>query len=110
MPGTSFVRPNGAQSKPTAGARIPPEILKSLPADVDLSVLEVPVASLTEHAIRIGDMLVLAPLNRTDLSDQVLHSRGIALALSSERKAGWRALGVLVAQFRHYGRVMPEPR
>lgn len=103
LPGPLFVRPN-AKSAPPARQGIPEEIVNSLPAGVNLAVLEVPNESLAEHAIRIGDMLVLANPDRTDLSDLMLQSRGTALAISGQRKSGWRVLGVLVAQFRRYGR------
>jgi hypothetical protein len=103
LPGPLFVRPN-AKSGPSASQGIPEEIVNSLPAGVNLAVLEVPNESLAEHAIRIGDMLVLANPDRTDLSDLMLQSRGAALAISGQRKSGWRVLGVLVAQFRRYGR------
>lgn len=103
LPGPLFVRPN-AQSAPPARQGIPEEVVNSLPAGVNLAVLEVPNESLAEHAIRIGDMLVLANTDRTDLSDLMLQSRGTALAISGQRKSGWRVLGVLVAQFRRYGR------
>ncbi len=108
MPGPLFARPTNLQAIPAPAAQIPPEILKSLPAGVELTVLEVPVTSLREHAICVGDMLVLVPLERTDLSDQILQRRGISLALSIERKPGWRAMGLLVAQFRRYGRPSAE--
>lgn len=103
LPGPLFVR-SGAKSGASARRGIPEEIVNSLPAGVNLAVLEVPNNSLAEHAIRSGDMLVVADPGHTDLSDLLLQSRGVALAISGQRKPGWRVLGVLVAQFRRYGR------
>jgi SOS-response transcriptional repressor LexA len=103
LPGPLFVRPN-AKPGATTSQGIPAEIVNSLPTGVKLAVLEVPNESLVEHAIRVGDMLVVADPGRTDLSDLLLQSRGVALVISGQRKPGWRVLGVLVAQFRRYGR------
>jgi hypothetical protein len=103
LPGPLFARPNVKHGAGT-NQGIPPEILSSLPLDAKLSVLEVPDESLATHAIRTGDMLVVADPGRTDLSELLLLSRGVALAISGQRKPGWRVLGVLVAQFRRYGR------
>jgi len=103
LPGSLFDRASSAPPSPAGHPGIPPEIAASLPAGVQLNVLEVPDDSLKEHAICAGDMLVVVDLDRTDLSDLILQSRGIALALSTHRKAGWRALGLLVAQYRRYG-------
>jgi SOS-response transcriptional repressor LexA len=103
LPGASFVRAGRMPTRSNALTTIPSEIAASLPGGVQLNVLEVPDDSLKEHAICAGDMLVVVDLNRTDLSDLVLQSRGMALALSTHRKSGWRALGLLVAQYRQYG-------
>lgn len=86
MPGPLFVRPDAKEHVLPAGTS----------------------DSLIEHAIRIGDMLVVADPDRTDLSDLLLQSRGIALAISGQRKPGWRVMGVLVAQFRKYPRNGPK--
>ena len=40
------------------------------------------------HAIRIGDVLVVADPGRTDLSDLLLQSRGAALGISGQHKQG----------------------
>lgn len=103
LPGTLFDRVGELQPVNGSHQVLPPEIVATLPLGVQLNVLEVPDDSLKEHAICAGDMLVVVDLDRTDLSELILHSRGIALALSTNRKAGWRALGLLVAQYRRYG-------
>lgn len=101
LPGPSFVRDAKPPSQPRVPG-IPAPVLEGLPADVSLSVLRVEDDSLSAHAIRIGDMLVLAPLERTDLSDLILQRRGAGLAIRAHFKSGWKSLGVLVAQFRNY--------
>jgi SOS-response transcriptional repressor LexA len=101
LPGPQFVRPTAKQFTSVI-PQIPPELAAVLPAGVELNVLEVPNDSLAEHAILVGDMLVLAPPARTDLSDQLLQQKGVVLAIAGSRKPGWRALGVLVAQFRKH--------
>lgn len=107
LPGVLFDRAGMVQSVNAGHQGLPPEIVATLPTGVQLNVLEVPDDSLKEHAICAGDMLLLVDLDRTDLSDLILQSRGIALALSTHRKAGWRALGLLVAQYRQYGSRSP---
>lgn len=102
LPGPGFGRmATDAVSQSTAPA-IPEAILQTLPAGVSFWVLRVEDDTLACEAIRAGDLLVLAPLERTDLNDLLVHQRGSRIALSPERKAGWKAQGVLVAQFRSY--------
>lgn len=81
---------------------IPEAILKTLPAGVNFWVLRVEDDTLAGEAIRAGDLLVLAPLEHIDLSDLLVHRRGSRIAISPVPKAGWKAQGVLVAQFRSY--------
>ena len=102
LPGPGFARPGNVHKAPSGGQVLPPEIASSLPAGVELTVLEVPDSSLVADAICAGDMLVLAPLSRTDLSDLLVQSRGSTLAVGNKHKSGWKLLGVLVAQFRRY--------
>jgi SOS-response transcriptional repressor LexA len=102
LPGPGFGRmARDAVSPPTA-PEIPEAILQTLPAGVSFRVLRVEDDSLASEAIRAGDLLVLAPLERTDLSDLLVLQRGSRIFISPSRKAGWKAQGVLIAQFRSY--------
>lgn len=102
LPGAGFTRTTRAATASTPEPGIPAEILKCLPADVELMVFTVPVRSLVDRAILEGDHLVLAPQERTDLSSHLLLSRGAVLSIGSRPKLGWKTLGVLMAQFRSY--------
>lgn len=103
LPGATFPRASSPGAAPAVSLRVPPEITASLPDGVSLTVYVVPNDSLlAEHAVCAGDSLVLVNLTRTDLSDLILQKRGSVLTIDRHLKSGWRAIGLLVAQFRTY--------
>jgi len=82
---------------------IPSELLEALPKGVELEVLRVPKGSLlVAEGVLAGDYLVLAPADRTDLSGTLLLARGRQRSLAEAQTPGWKAAGVVVAQFRTY--------
>lgn len=104
MPGPAFDR-----RAATASARlvaIPDELRLALPAGVELTTLVVDDRFNADEAIWPGDMLVLAPAARTDLSELLVLRRGGAFVTAGEPRSGWSVVGVLVAQFRSFG---PKP-
>lgn len=83
---------------------IPAELLEALPKGVDLQVLRVPKgSSLVGEGVLVGDFLLLAPAERTDLSSVLLLSRGRQRVLADRPSDGWIVAAVVVAQFRSYG-------
>lgn len=90
-------------SKRRQATSIPAELLDALPKGVDLQVVTVPKGSpLATGGVLAGDYLVLAPANRTDLSDILMFKRGQTRRMAQTAAPGWNVAGVVVAQFRSY--------
>lgn len=90
-------------SKRRQPAIIPAELAGALPKGVDLVILKVPKGSpLAIDGVLAGDYLVLAPANRTDLSDLLMLKRGQTRRLAQAVVPGWNVAGVVLAQFRSY--------
>lgn len=102
LPGPGLIRL--WQSAAPDGTGVPRELLECLPTGVELRVLKVEDGFRVDDAIWTGDLLVLAPAGRTDLSDVFVLKRGAVLVTSNELKSGWAVQGVVVGQFRSYGR------
>lgn len=97
LPGPKFSRKRH-QPQP-----IPPELLATMPKDVELEVLRVPKGSpLVGDGVLPGDYLVLAPAERRDLAAELLLTQGRRRVLGTTVADGWRVAAVVVAQFRSY--------
>jgi hypothetical protein len=97
LPGPKFGPKRSKESS------IPKELLEALPKGVELEVLRVPKgSSLATDGVLIGDYLVLAPADRTDLAGTLLLTRGRQRLLACEANDGWKVAAVVVAQFRKY--------
>jgi hypothetical protein len=70
---------------------------------VELRACRVEEGFETDDAIRPGDLLLLAPAGRTDLSDLLVPRRDATRRVSNDPRAGWVVEGVVVGQYRAYG-------
>jgi hypothetical protein len=102
LPGPGLVRK--AKGAVPDGTGVPRELLDTLPMGVELRILKVGEGFRADDAIWPGDLLLLAPADRSDLSDLFVLQRGTVLVTSNELKTGWAVQGVVVGQFRSYGR------
>jgi hypothetical protein len=102
LPGPGLTR--RAKGAAPDGTGVPRELLDTLPLGVQLRVLKVGEGFRCDDAIWPGDLLLLAPADRSDLSDLFVLQRGTVLVTSNELKTGWAVQGVVVGQFRSYGR------
>lgn len=73
-----------------------------MPPGVPVRVFPVKVNHLAEAGVLLGDTLVLAPADRTDLAELTLWRSGKKLLMASTADKPWKAEGVVVAQFRSY--------
>ncbi len=101
LPGPMFRRLPSDQDPWLAG--IPQPVLDALPKGVELRALRVEGGFETDDAIWSGDLLLLAPASRTDLSDLLVLRRGSTRRVSNDPRAGWVVEGVVVGQYRAYG-------
>jgi hypothetical protein len=100
LPGPRLLRM--ARGAAPDGTGVPRELLNTLPLGVQLRVLKVGEGFRDDDAIWPGDLLLLAPAHRSDLSDLFVLKRGTVLVTSNELKTGWAVYGVVVGQFRSY--------
>jgi SOS-response transcriptional repressor LexA len=99
LPGPSFKR---AAHPSLVDSGIPQGLIEALPKGVRLSVLQVDDHFAADDVIWPGDLLVLAPADRTDLSDVMVLRRGRAFNVRNESERGWTVHAVVVAQFRSF--------
>lgn len=96
-PGPVFPKAPGRPSIPAA-------LLQVLPAGEELRVLQVDDNWKADDSIWAGDLLVLAPADQVELGPLMVLRRGSSFVLATERRPGWRPLGVVVGQYRPHGR------
>jgi hypothetical protein len=91
-------------SKAPGRPAIPAALVAALPAGHELRVLRVDENWKGDDSVWAGDLLVLAPLDQLELSNLLVLSRGPTFMLANEPRPGWRAVGVVVGQYRPHGR------
>lgn len=102
MPGPTFVRTKPSEVEELA--LLPEAVLSVLPRGVKLSTMEVASGFKVDEAIWPGDLLILAPSERLDLSELLVLRRGPKFMTANEPRSGWTVHGVVVGQFRAHGR------
>jgi hypothetical protein len=82
---------------------VPLELLRALPDAERLQVLCVDETwKMEEGDFQPGDLLVVAPVETSERGDLLVLRRGSARIISNGTRAGWRAQGVLVGQYRAF--------
>ena len=80
-------------------------MLSELPADPGVRVLQVDDTWTLDGSVWEGDLLILAPEGSEPEEGALLVlQRGQAHALANEPRSGWRAVGIMIGQYRRHGR------
>ena len=95
-PGPQFFKAPGRPAIPAA-------LVAALPAGHELRVMRVDENWKGDDSVWAGDLLVLAPPERLELSDLLVLQRGGTRMLANEARPGWRVQGVVVGQYRPHG-------
>jgi hypothetical protein len=100
-PGPQFFKAPGRPAIPAA-------LISALPAGHELRVMRVDENWKGDDSVWAGDLLVLAPVDQVELSNLLVLRRGSTFLLANEPRPGWRVEGVVVGQYRSYGRPATE--
>ena len=99
---TGRLRPGELFLRASDRTAVPAELLDALPTEKGMRAMRVEAYWLTDESMQPGDILVLAPPERDELSDSFVLSRGDTYAVTPRMRPGWKTHGVVLGLYRSH--------